>query len=143
MKKILALSIPLIILLITSFFNTKGPCPFTLEVSENQIIDSKYFQKLLEFDTNTLNGHFDGSRSEFGKFVVLRLNQDEELKKLINYMKENDYRIVPGKYKFLDENWVFDDGSFIFAIDGKLKKTEVFKFEKSQQANNLDSVPSL
>lgn len=121
--------------LIANVFNIKGPCPFHIEVSKDQVIDYSYFQKLLEFDFSTLNGDFTGSKGGFGNFIYLRLNsRDKELERLINYMKKNNYMIAPDKYLFLDENWIFHNGAFIFINNG-IHYKEVFKFQKIPEEN--------
>ena len=58
----------------------------------------------------------------------------DEFKKLIEFMKENNYIIKPGKYTF-NQAWGFEDGLFcIKRLDknGKIsiEKREILKFRK-------------
>lgn len=91
----------------------------TITVSDNEIIDSEYLQKVLDGEVKKDVPYFD-------------LWDAQELKNLIDYMKQNDYMIIPGQYTF-NQAWKFENGMFIISKieNGKTvpENQEVFKFK--------------
>lgn len=88
----------------------------TIVVSDDEVIDAEYLQKVL-------NGEI---KKEVAWFDLWDAN---ELEKLINYMDINDYMIEPGEYTF-SQAWGFSDGYFVL---NNGEKQEIFKFKKKFQ----------
>lgn len=84
----------------------------TITVSEDEIVDAEYLQKVLDGEIKKEVPYFD-------------LLDEKELKNLIDYMAQNSYIIVPGQYTF-DQAWIFENGMFVL---NNGEKCEVFKFE--------------
>ena len=117
MKRMLAL----VVILFSGLINTLG-CVHAmdigkmiyLEVIEGEIRDADYFQRVLDDRRNGL--------------VTLPV-PTSVLENMVKYMRENDFKLVPGNYRF-HQGWQFKDGKFIqkgFIWDNKY---EVLKFQK-------------
>jgi hypothetical protein len=88
---------------------------FTISVSENEIIDANYLQNVLDGKIRKDVPYFD-------------LWNNNELKKLIDYMKCNNFIIAPGEYRF-NQGWQFKDGIFFYWNGKEFDEFDVFKFE--------------
>jgi len=86
-----------------------------ITISDYEVVDAAHLQKVLDGKINKDVPYFD-------------LWNKEELKKMIDFMKKNDYMIVPGKYTF-NQAWRFEDGMLVL---NNGEKREVFKFQKKQ-----------
>ena len=84
----------------------------TIIITEEDIIDAVHLQKILDRELFIAEPYFD-------------LWDNEELRKMIKYMKQNNYIIAPGKY-IINQGWRFDDGLF---INNNNEKFEVFEFK--------------
>ena len=80
-------------------------------VLENEIIDVEYLQSIY-------NG---GTENDATKFALW---DKKELKKMIDYMNENNLILAPGEYTF-NQAWRFNDGLLVI---NNGEKREVFKF---------------
>ena len=85
-----------------------------ITISEGEVVDAAHLQKVLEGKIHKDVPYFD-------------LWNEKELKKMIDYMKKNDYMIIPGRYTF-NQAWRFKDGMLVL---NNGEKREVFKFQKS------------
>ena len=83
-------------------------------VLENEIIDVEYLQSIY-------NG---GTENDATKFALW---DKKELKKMIDYMNENNLILAPGEYTF-NQAWRFNDGLLVI---NNGEKREVFKFVES------------
>jgi uncharacterized protein with ACT and thioredoxin-like domain len=83
----------------------------TVRVMENEEIDFRYLQKVLDGEIKKVAPYFN-------------LWNKEDLKKLIEYMKTNNYVIVSGEYTF-NQSWSFEEGAFVTNGGEKL---EILKF---------------
>ena len=85
----------------------------TITISEDEIVDANYLQKVLDKEIVKDIPYFD-------------MWDNIELKKLIDYLAENDYFIKPGSYTF-NQAWGFDSGKFVL---NNGEEREVFKYQK-------------
>jgi hypothetical protein len=98
------------------FWNMKIGKNITVTITENETVDAEHLQRV-----------FDGElKKEIPYFDLL---DNDELKNMIDYMKQNDYVIVPGQYTF-NQGWHFKNGVFILNSG---KTLEVFKFQTKEQ----------
>ena len=86
----------------------------TITITDNETIDAEHLQKVLDGEVKKEMPYFD-------------LWDNDELKKMIDYMNENNYIIIPGQYTF-NQAWNFESGLFVL---NNGEKREVFKFEKN------------
>lgn len=84
----------------------------SITVSDNEVVDANYLQKVLDGEVKKEVPYFD-------------LLDDKELKSLIDYMEQNNFIIVPGQYAF-NQAWAFDNGVFVL---NNGEKREVLKFK--------------
>ena len=91
----------------------------TIIVSDDEIIDGDYLQRMLDGEIKKEIPYFD-------------LWDNDELKNMIDYMKKNNFIIASGQYTF-NQSWKFEDGTFIIRKikNGKIitEKCEIFKFQ--------------
>jgi len=85
-------------------------------ISENDIVDSEHLQKVLDGKIQKDIPYFD-------------MWNDKELSKLIEYMSDNNYIIVPGRY-VINQAWRFSDGKFVL---NNGDKRVVLKFKKRSE----------
>ena len=85
---------------------------FNIVVSENEVIDDQYLQKVLDGGIVKDAPYFDMLGSD-------------QLKTMINYMSANNLAIAPGVYA-VNQSWKFKDGLF---LTGNGKAQEIFKYK--------------
>ena len=123
-QKLLVITIVLFICMLTGCTNDFNPTGeddmylmfgknLEIVISENDIVDSEHLQEVLDGKIQKDVPYFD-------------VWNDEELLKLIEYMADNNYTIVPGRY-VINQSWRFSDGKFIL---NNGEKRAVFKFRK-------------
>lgn len=88
----------------------------TITVSDKETIDAEYLKQVLEGKIKRNSPFFD-------------LWDNQELKKMINYMAENNLILVAGEYTF-NQAWKFDNG---FLVLNNNEKREVFKFRQKDK----------
>ncbi len=121
-QKLLIITIVLLICMLTGCnndFNLTGEDDMYLMfgknleivISENDIVDSEHLQKVLDGEIQKDMPYFD-------------MWNDKELSKLIEYMSDKDYTIVPGRY-VINQSWIFSEGKFVL---NNGEKRVVFKF---------------
>ena len=84
----------------------------TIFVSDDETIDADNLQEVL-------NGNIKKETPYFDQW------DNDELKNLIDYMRENNYSIVPGQYTF-NQAWGFRNGVFVL---NNGEKREIFKYQ--------------
>ena len=84
----------------------------TIDIADNETIDAEHLQKVLEGKYKIETPYFD-------------LMDQEELAKMVEYMRQNDYITAPGKY-ILNQAWSFEDGVFIL---NNGEKRKIFEFQ--------------
>lgn len=82
-----------------------------IEIPEDEIVDATHLKKVLDGEIQKETPYFD-------------IWNDTELLKLIEYMEDNNYMIVPGRY-VINQAWKFSDGKFLVGIG---EEREVLKF---------------
>lgn len=82
-------------------------------ISENGVVDAEHLQMVLDGKIQKDVPYFD-------------MLPDEELLKLIAYMEDNNYIIVPGRYE-INQSWTFYEGKFVL---NNGEKRAVLKFKK-------------
>ena len=88
----------------------------TITVSETEVVDADFLEKVIDEDIKKDILWFD-------------MLDNSVLEELINYMRINDFEIVPGKYN-VNQAWRFKNGKFIINDNGT--EVEVFTFKKKQ-----------
>lgn len=95
-----------------------------ITVSDNEIIDSTYLKNVFNFDIES-TGKRLSDIEELTNLGSLRLWNSAEFEKMINYMDDNNFMILPGTYT-INQTYKFKDG--LFEI-GNGKQCEIFKFQ--------------
>lgn len=65
---------------------------FTFTVQESDVIDAAYLKRIVKEDNREFN---------------ICLLRESELEKLIRYMKQNNFKLAPGKYT-LNQGWDYE-----------------------------------
>ena len=99
-----------------------------ITIDSDEIVDAELLQKVMDFDIETARKgdcyhlyDIEGFSNDLWNF---RSYDKKSSKKIIDYMKQNNFMIAPGRYTF-NPIWLFDNGKFIYGG----KKFEIFKFK--------------